>query len=452
MVESDTSKLPKEELDILENYIQGLFTTVREPLMVLDSSGIFIGANQSFERKFRIPENVNGNTSVFNINENQFETSEFRAALEKLQKDEKPVSEKAIQINIPGKGEKGFTVNASILNGPGKRHLYLFSFKKLKKIETSSRQERVFNRIIDEVLSNAPAAICILRGKNHVFEVANEKYINLIGNRDVIGKTVKEVLPEVSEQGFLELLDGVYNSGKAYVGNEIPLKLNDKEGGYINSYLNFVYEPTRNKKGEVDGIFVHAVDVSPQVEARKVLEDNESRLREVINTVPAIIWITDTQGQSLFLNKNWYTYTGHTPKESEGMGWLDATHPEDRKSAEFAFLEAHNQKKPYTISFRLRNKNGEYRWVLDKASPKFDANGQYEGMIGTVIDVHDEKIKENLVREKEHRMQGIVKEATVATAIYTGLDMNIELANDAMIKLWGKDHSVIGKPLHQALP
>ena len=161
------------------------------------------------------------------------------------------------------------------------------------------------------------------------------------------------------------------------------------------------------------------VDVTEQVEARKAVENSEKRLREVIDAVPAMVWITNTNAQTVYLNKNWFSYTGQDKKEAEGMGWLKATHPEDRKKTEFAFLEGHDQRKAYSISFRLRNKNGEYRWVLDKASPKFDDSGNYEGMIGTVIDVHEEKAKEDLVREKDHRLQGIVKEATVATAIYT---------------------------------
>jgi PAS domain S-box-containing protein len=452
MVESDTSRLSEEEFDILKNYAQGFIKTVREPLLVLDEHKNVLSYNANFKKKFKVKTGNMQDVSIFNFNQNQFDTPEFKSVLEELNVDENPITERTVQIELPENGTKGFTVNASILLTPSDNRLFLFSFKKLKKIGELSRQEKVFNRIVENILSNAPAYICILRGPEHIFEVANENYIKLVGNRNIIGKSVKEALPEIGNQGFIELLDNVYSTGEAYVGNEILIQLNIGKGKFKNSYLNFVYEPTRNQKGEIDGVFVHAIDVTEQVQARKKVEQSEDRLKEVIDTVPAIIWITDTEGQSVFLNKNWYSYTGQNNEEAEGMGWLDATHPEDRKQAEYAFLEGHDQKKAYTISFRLRNRKGEYRWVLDKASPKFDAKGNYEGMIGTVIDVHEEKVKENLVREKEHRMQGIVKEATVATAIYTGSDLTIELANDSMIALWGKDQSVLGKPLEKALP
>jgi PAS domain S-box-containing protein len=452
MLASATSKHPEEELDILKNYAQGIIKSIREPLLVLDGHKNVVGFNAKFGKKFKVNGEGENGVSVFTFNQQQLDTPEFRKILEELQNEEKSISERAIQVELPDKGTRGFTVNASVLSLAKRSSLFLFSFKKLKKIGNLSRQVKVFNRIVDNILSNAPASICILRGPEHIFEVANEKYIKLIGHRNIIGKTVKEALPEVGGQGFIELLDIVYATGEPYIGNEIPIKLQVGEDKFKNSYLNFVYQPTRNHKGKIVGVFVHAIDVTEQVEARKVVEDSETRLRDVINTVPAIIWITDTEGQSVFLNKNWYSYTGQNKEAADGMVWLDATHPDDRKQAEFAFLEANAQKKSCSISYRLRNKKGEYRWVLDKASPKFDANGNYEGMIGTVVDVHEEKIKENLVREKEHRMQGIVKEATVATAIYTGLDLNIELANDAMIALWGKDQPVLGKPLEQALP
>ena len=452
MLESDTSKLSKKELNIIQNYTEGLFKTVREPLLVLDRHRNVVCLNSNLKKKFKINGEFEERVSVFEFNNGQLDTPEFRDILDYLQTEGNTVTERDIQVVLPQKRKRGFTVNASVLPLPDENSIILLSFKKLKNIGDLSRQEKVYNRLVENILSNAPAAICILRGQEHTFEVANEHYIELIGHRDIIGKTVKEAIPEAESQGFIELLDHVYSTGEPYIGNETPLKIKVGKDEFKNSHLNFVYQPTRNKKGKIDGIFVHVVDVSEQVVARKNVEDSEARLRSVINTVPAIIWITDTDGQSVFLNKNWYSYTGQNNEDAKGMGWLDATHPDDRKKAEFAFLDAHNQKKSYSISFRLRNKQGEYRWVLDKASPKFDDDGNYEGMIGTVIDVHEERLKENLVREKDHRLQGIVKEATVATAIYTGREMNIELANDAMIKLWGKDDSVIGTPLHKALP
>ncbi|CAN5141700.1 hypothetical protein BH23BAC2_BH23BAC2_11820 [soil metagenome] len=307
-------------------------------------------------------------------------------------------------------------------------------------------------RVFNDILSKAPAAMCTLRGPDHVFEIANENYFQLIGKRDIIGKSVKEVLPEVEGQGFIELLDKVYETGEAFIGKEIPLRLNREGETSKNSFLDFIYQPTKSAKGVVEGIFVHAINVTKQVEARNLVENSEKHLQNLIDTVPAMIWITNKIGESVYLNNSWYDYTGQIPGEAEGFGWLNATHPDDKKIAEIAFITASEQQKAYSVSFRLRNKNGEYRWVVDRGSPKLNEKGEFEGMVGTVLDVHEERLKEQLVHEGEHRIRNIVNEATVATGIYVGREMKIELANEAILELWGKDSSVIGKTLRQALP
>nr|WP_193711679.1 PAS domain S-box protein [Salegentibacter sp. BLCTC]MBE7641036.1 PAS domain S-box protein [Salegentibacter sp. BLCTC] len=452
MVKPHANELSEKEKNILTKYALQLTQTIREPLLVLDENFCVLSATTGFKNRFKLIGQAMDGDSVFHLNKGQLDIPDFRNSLEGVLKTGEAINEKTFSIGLKKKGKKRFAVNISLLESPNVQNILLVSFRKLKEMSKTDKQEAVFNRIFKNILSKTPAAICVLRGPNHVFEVANENYMKLLGHRDIIGKTVQEAIPEVSNQGFIELLDEVYKTGEPYIGKETQVQLKVDEDKFKNSFLNFVYQPTRNHKGKIDGIFAHVIDVTEQVEARKAVEDSEKRLREVIDAVPAIVWISDTKGQTVYLNKNWYSYTGQDKETSEGLGWLEAIHPEDREQTKLSFLEGHEQKKGYSIGFRLRKKKGEYRWVLDKAGPKFDSSGNYEGMIGTLIDVHEEKNKEDLVREKDHRLQGIVKEATVATAIYTGKEMRIDLANDAMIKLWGKDKSVIGTPLHKALP
>ena len=124
------------------------------------------------------------------------------------------------------------------------------------------------------VFMKAPAFIATLRGPEHVFEMANPAYEQLVGFRDILGKPVREALPEVSGQGFFELLDQVYATGEPYVGNEIPIYLGGEEGGPPEvRYVNFVYQPLAEHDGSVSGIFVHGFDVTEQVRARQRMEE-----------------------------------------------------------------------------------------------------------------------------------------------------------------------------------
>ncbi|WP_424494013.1 PAS domain S-box protein [Salinimicrobium sp. GXAS 041] len=428
-------------------------STVQEPLLVLDKNLKVISASISFCTSFNLENASIEGKSFFDLGNRDWDIPQLKELLNAVLQENTRIENFVLTHNFPQLGLRSLLINANEfkLGNIEETHL-LLSLKDTTYLDAGQQQEALYFNRFGDILTNSPAMICILKGPNHIFEIANEMYHQLIGRDNIIGKTVKEVLPEIEGQGFLQMLDKVYSSGEPFIGNEIPIKLDAGEGTLKNSYLDFVYQPILDSKGEVEGIFVHVVDVTEKVESRKKVEENESLLKEMIDTVPAIIWITDKDGRSTYLNENWYEYTGQSTKDAEGFGWLNAVHPEDRLSAEEQFKKANDNQTALSINYRLRTSEGDYRWVMDRGQPKFLSDGTYEGIVGTVVDVHEEKIQEQLIREKEHRIRSIVEEATVATAVYTGKDLNIELANDAMIKLWGKDPSVIGKNLEDALP
>lgn len=132
---------------------------------------------------------------------------------------------------------------------------------------------------LQRVFMQAPAMIQISRGANHVIETANPLYMQVVGNRELIGKTVREAFPDLAGQGFFELLDQVYTTGKPFVGNEM-LAIFDRNGDGIfeESFWNFVYQPLVNIKGEVYGIMTHAVEVTEQVRTRQEIEKKAEEL------------------------------------------------------------------------------------------------------------------------------------------------------------------------------
>ncbi|HEX2914522.1 MAG TPA: ATP-binding protein [Chloroflexia bacterium] len=159
-------------------------------------------------------------------------------------------------------------------------HLALARVRQQAEQAAGIERERLY-----ELFMQAPAVIAVLKGPRHVFELANPLYLQLIGQgREVIGKTVAETLPEVVDQGFIDLLDKVYQTGETFFGNEIPVKLDRNTGGNFEQfYLNFVYQPHRTATGEIQGILVYAVDVSEQVKARQRVEE-QNRVLEMITS------------------------------------------------------------------------------------------------------------------------------------------------------------------------
>ncbi len=126
---------------------------------------------------------------------------------------------------------------------------------------------------LDQMFQSAPVFLALLRTKAHVFELANPAYQRVIGERELIGRTVCEALPEAEKLGFLLLLDRVYTTGETFVGNEFPIRLSRKPGApEEEGFVTFTYEAFREPGGAIDGIMVFGFDVTDMVRARRRIE------------------------------------------------------------------------------------------------------------------------------------------------------------------------------------
>ena len=146
-------------------------------------------------------------------------------------------------------------------------------------------------------------------------------------------------------------------------------------------------------------------DVSGEKAAQRALEESEFRLRELTETLPAILWVTEPDGTCTYLNQHWYDLTGQRQDEALGFGWLEMTHPDDKQRTGKLFLEANREQKRFKASYRLRTKDGSYRWAIDIGQPRFAPDGAYRGMIGTVVDMHEQYAAEEKLRESEQQFR-----------------------------------------------
>ncbi|AKF07443.1 PAS domain-containing protein [Sandaracinus amylolyticus] len=142
------------------------------------------------------------------------------------------------------------------------------------------------NQLLDDerrrllhLFDQAPSFMAFLRGERHVFDMANDAYRSLVGGRDVVGRTVAEALPEVVEQGFIGLLDGVYRDGRPWIGRSVRVEL-DFGGAREDRYIDFIYQPIRNRAGEVEGIFVQGHDITEQKKAESIIREMNERLEQ----------------------------------------------------------------------------------------------------------------------------------------------------------------------------
>jgi PAS domain-containing protein len=154
---------------------------------------------------------------------------------------------------------------------------------------------------LKELFQQAPGFMAMLRGPQHVIEMANPAYLQLVDNRDVLGRTVADVLPEAMQQGYVDLLDEVYRSGKTFSTTGARFETRKPDGTMVERYLDFVYQPIANTDGTVTGIFVEGFDVtgahSDAEAVRELYETLEQRVADAVaerNILADLVEFSDT--------------------------------------------------------------------------------------------------------------------------------------------------------------
>jgi len=137
----------------------------------------------------------------------------------------------------------------------------------------------------------------------------------------------------------------------------------------------------------------------------------EAYFRDLVDASPMMLWRIDDSGQTIYLSERWYEYTGRTPQQDLGMGWMENIHPDDLEKVAATFEQARVERSAFALDYRLRRRDGSYRWVIDAGRPHSGAGGAPDGFVGTVVDVHERAVLqerfEHVAREltEKNRLQ-----------------------------------------------
>ncbi len=138
------------------------------------------------------------------------------------------------------------------------------------------------------------------------------------------------------------------------------------------------------------------------------LRESESRFRELADSAPVLIWMSGPDKDGIYFNRPWLTFTGRALEQELGSGWLDGIHPKDHGALEVC-ASAFEKRQPFQTEFRMRRHDGEWRWVLDTGVPRFAPGGEFQGFVGSCLDIterkRDEQRQKLLVNELNHRVK-----------------------------------------------
>ncbi|WP_166039772.1 PAS domain-containing sensor histidine kinase [Sphingosinicella sp. YJ22] len=300
-----------------------------------------------------------------------------------------------------------FTFSYSPLRGDGGavEGMFCACTETTATVLAERRRETEMERL-RTLFDRAPVFIAVLAGPDHVFEIANASYLRLVGERDVIGKTVRDALPDVSGQGFFELLDQVYSSGEPYTGHSTRVSLaRASDGASEQRLVDFVYQPTREADGSVSGIFVAGYDVTEQRLVQLKLRESEERFRLIADSAPVPMWVSKPDRTRSFVNKAYVDFVGLSYEEAAALDWRTILHPDDHDRIVAESIAGEASLQPFNLEARYRGRNGEWRWIRSTSQPRWGPDGEVEGFIGVAHDVTEAK-------EAEAALEGRVEERT----------------------------------------
>jgi len=311
-----------------------------------------------------------------------------------------------------------------------------------------------------QLFRQAPGFIAILRGPDHIFEFCNDAYVRLVGPRPLTGRSVREVFPELEGQGFFEWLDGVYRSGSAHVGQEVPLRLLSGATHVVEErYVDFVYQAITDSNGQATGVFVEGYDVTARVGANRALRESETRWRTLVEGIPQLVWRADVNGAWTWSSPQWNDYTGQSQQESCGEGWLAAIHPEDRAKIVRSGEATTAADGAVALEYRIRRAaDGAWLWHHSRSVPVRNAAGEIVEWLGTSTDIHELKGLQDrqalLVGELQHRTRNLISVIrAIAQQTLTSAEslQDFNVAFGARLSALGKVQSLLSMPDGEAI-
>jgi PAS domain S-box-containing protein len=265
------------------------------------------------------------------------------------------------------------------------------------------------NARFQNMVAQAPVAICVLRGPDHIVEIANDRVCALWDKtpEKVMNKPIFEALPEVREQGLEALLDRVFTTGETFVASERPVNLL-RNGKIETTYLNFVYEALREADGRISGIMVVATEVTDQVAARKKIEEAEERARLAIEASRLGIWDYNPLTEELSYDEGTKTMFEHPAGKPVVLeSFWETMHPDDRESSRQKMLVALDPDSPenYYAEYRLLLAGNRIKWIQATGKAFFNEQNVPVRFSGTVLDITERRKAEEELRLTTERFR-----------------------------------------------
>jgi PAS domain S-box-containing protein len=266
------------------------------------------------------------------------------------------------------------------------------------------REVQAANERMANVFQHAPAFMCILRGPEHVFEMANDRYVQLVGRRDILGQPVRAALPEIAGQGFFELLDRVYRTGETFVGNDMRVLLRRAPGAPLEErYVDVIYTALRDTEGQVVAVLSHGIDQTHRRQAEIALHESRERFQKLVSQAATGVVEMDVGGRITLVNQKFCQMLGYTEEELVGTWIIDVTAP-DSVPATLAMVDrVIGEGQGQVLDKHYRRRDGSLQPATSSVNALRNAAGECHGLVAIVLDTTASTRAAEALRASEER-------------------------------------------------
>jgi PAS domain S-box-containing protein len=257
-----------------------------------------------------------------------------------------------------------------------------------------------------------PQPMSITKIADGVYIDINDSFLAMTGysREEVIGRSSLELQVWETPQVRADFIRDLRSRG-SIKNRETKFRIKD---GSLRTLLSSAEEL------EIGGqkcLLVASSDITDRMAAQRALLESEERFRNMADTAPVMIWVCDAGKKVTYVNLQWLEFTGRRAEDELGNGWADGVFMDDLPRCLDVYNSSFDNRTPFSLEYRLRRFDGEYRWVLDCGAPRFAGDGSFLGYIGSCIDITERKRSEVALREA-HEELGRLKNQLEAENVY----------------------------------
>ena len=286
----------------------------------------------------------------------------------------------------------------------------------------------------------------VVTGVDDTIDVVNPRFCEMAGRSadDLVGTSMYDVIHPGDRADHRMRVD---QARRSLAPGRFELRLVPADGREL--WIEASATPFPDEEGRFRGGVLLATDITERRRARERLQESEGRFRALADSAPMLIWMSGGDGGAVFFNRTWLDFTGRPLEDQLGFAWSRSVHPDDRGATWRALSAAWEARRPFEIEYRLRRHDGEYRWMFNAGRPRFTADGELTGYVGSTVDITERRrTQERLARlayaddltglPNRARLEDFVRDAVeqrrggeALTVLSLGLD-RFKLINDGL--------------------